>query len=151
MRVSTKGRYGVRAMFELAKNYGSYPVSVKTVSERQEIPLSYLEQILNQLHKAKLVRSVRGPGGGFLLGKKPKDIRIIDIILALSESISPVYCVDNLEQEQCRNADNCVARLLWKKLDKKIREVLENTTLKDLCEWAKELSSKVDHEYTYYI
>jgi len=150
MRISTKGRYGVRAMFELAKNYGSYPVSVKAVSQRQEIPLSYLEQILNQLHKAKLVRSVRGPGGGFLLAKKPEDIRIIDIILALEESISPVFCVDDSEKNQCKNVDSCVARLLWKKLDRKIREVLEGTTLKDLSEWAKKFSDTVEHEYTFH-
>lgn len=151
MKISTKGRYGVRAMFELAKNYGSYPVSVKAVSERQEIPLSYLEQILNQLHKAKLVRSIRGPGGGFLLARKPEDIRIIDIIQVLEESISPVFCVDELEENQCKNVDTCVARLLWKKLDEKIREILGGTTLKDLCEWAKQFSTTVDHEYTFHI
>lgn len=151
MRISTKGRYGVRAMFELAKNYGSYPVSVKAISQHQEIPLSYLEQILNQLNKAKLVRSVRGPGGGFLLARKPEDIKIIDIILALEESVSPVFCVDELESTQCKRVNSCVARLLWKKLDEKIKEVLEGTTLKDLCEWAKELSSAVEHEYMFYI
>lgn len=151
MKVSTKGRYGVRAMFELAKNYGSYPVSVKAISQRQEIPLSYLEQILNQLHKAKLVRSVRGPGGGFVLARKPGDIKIIDIILALEESISPVSCVDESQNNQCKRINSCVAYLLWKKLDKKIREVLEGTTLKDLCEWSKELSTVVDHKYIFYI
>lgn len=150
MKISTKGRYGVRAMFELAKNYGSYPVSVKTISQNQEIPLSYLEQILNGLHRAKLVRSIRGPGGGFLLAKKPEDIRIIDIILALEESVSPVFCVDKLEENQCKYVKSCVARLLWEKLDKKIREVLEGTTLKDLCEWAKGTSNTLEHEYMFY-
>jgi len=151
MKISTKGRYGVRAMFELAKNYGSYPVSVKTISQRQEIPLSYLEQILNQLNKAKLVRSVRGPGGGFILTRKPEDIKIIDIILVLEESLSPVFCVDESENSQCKRINSCVAYFLWKKLDKKIREVLEGTTLKDLCEWAKDLSTAVDHDYMFYI
>ncbi|MBE0478084.1 RrF2 family transcriptional regulator [Candidatus Aerophobetes bacterium] len=152
MKISTKTRYGVRAMFELAKNYGSYPVSVKTIAQRQEIPLSYLEQILNHLHKAKLVRSVRGPGGGFLLAKRPEHIRIIDITHALEESIKPVFCVDEMaEEDQCKRMDGCVARLLWKKLDEKIKEVLEGTTLKDLCEWAKKFSSTVEHEFIFHI
>lgn len=151
MRVSTKGRYGVRAMFELARNYGSYPVSVKTIAEQQEISLSYLEQILNQLSKARLVRSVKGPGGGFLLAKKPEEIKIIDIILALGETVNPVFCVEDLEDNQCPRAQSCVARLLWKKLGNKLREVLENTTLKDLCQWTKEISSSLEHEYMFYI
>jgi len=151
MRVSTKGRYGVRAMFELARNYGSYPVSVKTIAEQQEISIPYLEQILNQLSKARLVRSVKGPGGGFLLAKKPEDIKIIDIILALGETVNPVFCVEDLEDNQCHRAPGCVARLFWKKLGNKLREVLENTTLKDLCEWAKEMSGSLDHEYMFYI
>ncbi|MBC7190175.1 RrF2 family transcriptional regulator [Candidatus Aerophobetes bacterium] len=151
MRLSTKGRYGVRAMFELARSYGSYPVSVKEISERQEIPLSYLEQILNKLHKAKLVRSVRGPGGGFLLARRPEKIKIIDIIDALGESIGPVFCVDNSRKKNCKNMESCVVRLLWRKVNKKIKEVLEETTLRDLCEWAKKSSDQLEHEYTFYI
>ena len=149
MKISTKGRYGVRAMFELAKNYGSYPVSVKKISQHQEIPLPYLERILNGLNKAKLVYSVRGPGGGFTLARRPEGIKIIDIISVLEESISPVFCVDASEKNQCKRVNGCIAHLLWKKLDKKIREVLEGTTLKDLCEWEKELSSTAEDYIPY--
>ena len=138
-------------MLELAKNYGSYPLTAKTISERQEISFPYLEQILNKLHKAKLVRSVRGTGGGFLLAKKPKNIKIIDIISALGESVTPVECVDELKDNQCKQIKNCVTYLLWKKLNKKIKEVLEDTTLKDLCEWTTQLSSTSDQEYLSYI
>lgn len=152
MKISTKARYGVRAMFELAKNYGSYPISVKKIAQHQEMPLSYLEQILNQLHQAKLVRSVRGPGGGFLLAKRPENIAIINITQALKESISPVFCVDETNgKAQCKRLDDCVAHLLWKNLDEKIREVLENVTLKDLCVWAKKFSHHADHEYIFHI
>jgi len=151
MKMSTKSRYGVRAMFELARNYGSYPVSVKVIAKQQEISLPYLEQILNQLSKAGLVRSIKGPGGGFILAKKPEDIKIIDIIFALRESVSPVFCVEENTNKKCQRALNCVTRLLWKKLDEKTREVLESITLKDLCEWAREIASSPSHEYMFYI
>ena len=151
MKISAKTRYGVKAMLELAKNYGSYPLTAKTISERQKISFPYLEQILNKLHKAKLVRSVRGTGGGFLLAKKPKNIKIIDIISALGESVTPVECVDELKDNQCKRIKNCVTYLLWKKLNKKIKEVLEGTTLKDLCEWKTPLSSTFDQEHLSYI
>lgn len=151
MRISTKGRYGVRAMLELAKNYGSYPVSVKRIADNQEISLPYLEQILNQLSKSRLVRSVKGPGGGFLLARKPEDIKIIDIILALGETINPVFCVGDLEDSQCHRANNCAARILWKKLDQRIKEVLTNTTLKDLCQWTKKDADSLEHEFMFYI
>ena len=148
MRISTRGRYGLRAIVELAKSYGSYPVSVKALSRTQEIPLAYLEQIFNKLRKAKLVRSVRGSSGGFLLAKKPKDIKIIDILTALEGSVSPVSCVDKPQESSCGHFKDCAARLLWIKLDKNIREVLEGTTLKDLCEWEKQLPNTIRHEHT---
>lgn len=138
-------------MFELAKNYGSYPVSVKVIAKQQDISLPYLEQILNQLSKKGLVRSIKGPGGGFLLAKKPEDIRIIDIVSALGEPISPVFCVNEDEEEKCDRSSDCTVRLLWRKLNKEIREVLENTNLKDLCDWSREVSSSPSHEYMFYI
>lgn len=150
MKLSTRARYGVRAMFELAKSYGSYPVPVKKIATEQNISLAYLEQILNRLSRARLVYSVKGPGGGFLLARKPEEIKIINILRALGENINPVFCVDEFEENQCERAENCVVRLLWKKVGDKIKEILENTTLKDLCEWSKRGLDKFKHEYMFY-
>ena len=150
MRLSTRARYGVRAMFELAKNYGSYPVPVKKIAREQNISLAYLERILNRLGRARLVYSVKGPGGGFLLARKPEEIKIINILRVLGENVNPVFCVDEFEENQCEQAENCVVRLLWKKMGDKIKEILENTTLKDLCEWSKGGLDEFKHEFTFY-
>ena len=132
MRLSTKGRYGVRAMFDLAMHRSAGPISVKSISQRQGISINYLEQIFNQLGRAGLIQSIRGPGGGFILSRTPGEIKILDIIKALKEPTSPVACVDDKDPDQCERIDRCVTRLLWKRLRERIREVLENTSLEDL-------------------
>ncbi|HWR88912.1 MAG TPA: Rrf2 family transcriptional regulator, partial [Dissulfurispiraceae bacterium] len=76
LRLPTKGQYGVRAMFEIARGYPNQPISIRQISERQDVSVAYLEQILNKLRKAGLVRSVKGPGGGYLLNRKPEEISI---------------------------------------------------------------------------
>jgi Rrf2 family protein len=141
MKISTRGRYGVRAMFELAKHYGSFPVSAKEIAQSQDIPPAYLEQILNKLQRAHLVRGVRGTGGGFLLGRQPQDIHILDIVCVLENSVSPVDCVDEIDtSEQCPRSDNCVAHFVWKRLDRAIRTILEGTNLADLCQLEEQIA-----------
>jgi len=143
MRLSTKGRYGVRGMLDLAIHEAQGPVSIKNISQREAISLNYLEQIFNQLRKAGLVKSRRGPGGGFLLARRSKEIRIIDIIKALKVPIAPVYCLDEEEKKlHCDRLDNCIPRLLWKKLEDKTKEVLEGTNLEDLLKKAKKQEDK---------
>ncbi|MBA7627934.1 HTH-type transcriptional regulator CymR [subsurface metagenome] len=132
MRLSTKGRYGVRAMFDLTMHRSAGPISVKSISRRQGISINYLEQIFNQLGRAGLIQSIRGPGGGFILSRTPGETKILDIIKALKEPIAPVACVDDKDPNQCERIDTCVTRLLWKRLGERIREVLENTSLEDL-------------------
>ncbi len=132
MRLSTKGRYGVRAMFDLTMHRSAGPISVKSISRRQGISINYLEQIFNQLGRAGLIQSIRGPGGGFILSRTPGEIKILDIIKALKEPIAPVACVDDKDPDQCERIDTCVTHLLWKRLGERIREVLENTSLEDL-------------------
>lgn len=132
MRLSTKGRYGVRAMFDLTMHRSAGPISVKNISQRQGISINYLEQIFNQLGRAGLIQSVRGPGGGFILSRTPGEIKILDIIKALKEPIAPVACVDDKDPDQCERIDTCVTRLLWKRLGERIRKVLENASLEDL-------------------
>ena len=139
MKISTRGRYGVRAMFELAKHHGSYPLSAKEISRIQDIPPAYLEQILNKLQKAHLVRGIRGTGGGFLLGHRPEHICIMDIIRVLEKSVSSVECVsETTANGYCPRLSSCIVHLVWKKLDQATRAVLESMSLADLCELEKQ-------------
>ena len=133
MRLSTRGRYAVNAMVELAVNYRGTPVSVRTISRRQGVSASYLEQLLYRLGKSGLVESARGPAGGFSLKRSPEKINILEIIEALGESVAPGYCVDEKrKRKQCSLVDSCVSRLLWEKLKESIKKILCHTTLEDL-------------------
>lgn len=137
MRLSTKGQYGVRAMFDLASHAQKGPVPLRQISEREEISLNYLAQLLSKLRKAGLVESVRGPGGGYLLKKEPKKIRISDIVTAVEESLSPISCIEPKKNPRCRRIDVCIPRLLWKRLGERIREFLDSITLADLLQTRK--------------
>lgn len=139
MRLTTKGRYGVRAMLELALNFREGPIPAKKISQKEGIPVSYLEQIFYLLGKAGLVKSVRGREGGFLLAKPPGKIKITHILEAVKESMTPVFCVNEGGDKECVRVKTCVAKALWKRLDDKIREVLNAITLKDLLEEAQRI------------
>ncbi len=154
MRLSSKGRYGVRAMLDLAIHEAIGPVSIKNISQREGISVNYLEQIFNQLRRAELVRSIRGPGGGFLLARPPKDITVMDIIKALKVPVVPVFCLDKEDEiSQCERVDSCVSRLLWQRLGDKIKEVLKGTSLEDLLIEARQISRlpQPDHKYVFQI
>lgn len=129
MKLSTKGRYGVKAMVELAINYGESPVSIKTISERQSISEYYLEQLFSPLRKAKLIKSIRGAQGGYVLNKEPKDITVADIMNVLEGPIEIAECVDGTA---CDNIDCCATTLLWKKIKNSIDDVMESVTLQDI-------------------
>ncbi|MCB2292293.1 Rrf2 family transcriptional regulator [Clostridium algoriphilum] len=129
MKLSTKGRYGVKAMVDLAINYGEQPVSIKSISERQSISEYYLEQLFSSLRKAKLIKSVRGSQGGYILNRSPEDITIYDIINVLEGPIEISNC---LEDEECTNIDCCATRLLWKKIKNSIDSVTTSINLKDI-------------------
>ncbi len=137
MRISAKAHYAVRAMLDIASNPQNYPISLSSISVRQEISLHYLEQLFMKLRKSKLVKSVRGPGGGYLMAKKADQISIGDIFRAVDESISPAVCVDteNFDGDPCNRVDSCVTRLLWQRLAKHISDILYSISLEDLrCE-----------------
>jgi len=129
MKLSTKGRYGVKAMVDLAINYGEQPVSIKSISERQSISEYYLEQLFSSLRKAKLIKSVRGSQGGYILNRAPEEITIYDIINVLEGPIEISNC---LEDEECTNIDCCATRLLWKKIKNSIDSVTTSINLKDI-------------------
>lgn len=139
MKLSTKGRYGVKAMVDLAINYGEAPVSIKTISKRQEISEYYLEQLFSPLRKAKLIRSIRGAQGGYVLNKEPKDIKVSDIMYVLEGPIEIADCIDGVA---CNNVDCCATRMLWKKIKESIDEVMEGITLQDIVNDYKEIQER---------
>lgn len=119
-------------MFEIARGYPGNPVTIKEVSERQDVSVAYLEQILNKLRRAGLIRSVKGPGGGYLLTRKPKEITIASILKELEGPVAITSCLD--PDEGCSRVEGCVTHLLWRSLGAKIEAFLETITLRDLIE-----------------
>jgi Rrf2 family transcriptional regulator, cysteine metabolism repressor len=132
MKLSTKGKYGVRAVFEIARHEGKGPISIKEIAERQGISFSYLEQILHKLCKAGLIESVRGPAGGYLLARKPSELTIGDIVRVLEGPIALSHCLEPGELGDCYQADDCVARMVWAKVGAKIEEALDSISFRDL-------------------
>jgi Rrf2 family protein len=129
MKLSTKGRYGVKAMVDLAINQRDTPVSIKSISERQNISEYYLEQLFLPLRKANLIKSTRGAQGGYVLNMPPEEITIGQIIYVLE---GPIEISDCVEGVSCSNGDCCATRLLWEKIKKSIDDVLDSTTLQDI-------------------
>jgi len=148
VKLSTKGRYGVKAMFDLAQNYGSGPIPLNTIARRNNISEHYLEQLIAVLRKAGLVKSVRGAQGGYILNKSPETITVGDIIRVLEGPIAPVDCVNEDEPEHCENADFCITRNIWAKVRDSVAQVLDSITLKDMLEESKNLQ---EQSYMYYI
>lgn len=132
MKLSTRGKYGVRALFEISRNYGRGPLSIKEIAERQRISLSYLEQILHKLSKAGIIESVRGPHGGYELARKPADITIGDVVRALEGPIALTHCLEPGLSGDCYRADDCVARMVWSRVGEKIEEALDGISFDDL-------------------
>lgn len=134
MRISTKGRYALRMMLDLALHNTGTPVRIKEIAARQDISDKYLEQIISVLNKAGYVRSVRGPQGGYLL-TKPVEEYTVGMILRLTEgSLSPVECLDS-ELGSCERSADCVALLVYRKMDEAVNNVIDNITLADLVGW----------------
>ena len=139
MKISTKGRYALRIMVELAQHDQNEYLSLKVISERQEISMKYLEMIVAILNKAGFVISLRGKDGGYKLAK-PANEYIVGSVLKITEgSLSPVSCLD-YEINPCRRADRCVTLPLWEKLDRLIDDYLENVTIEDLIVQQKEFA-----------
>ncbi len=132
MKLSTKGRYGLRAMLDLALSEQTGPIASHTIAQRQDISERYLEQLLIPLKQAGLVKSIRGSQGGYVLGRAPKDISVGDIIRVLEGPLAPVDCVNELNPEECKRADLCVTRLIWTKVRDSIAVILDSYTLEDL-------------------
>lgn len=129
MRLTTKGRFAVTAMLDLAMNEAGKPVTLAGISERQSISLSYLEQLFSRLRRSGLVKSVRGPGGGYRIAKKLDQISVSEIISAVDELIDATQCGG---QENCHDEGRCMTHDLWSSLNVKILEYLSGVSLADL-------------------
>ena len=129
MRLTTKGRYAVTAMLDLALHSGDGPISLADISDRQGISLSYLEQLFSKLRKSSLVSSVRGPGGGYLLNKPSEHISVAAVIDAVNESVDATGCNS---KANCQSGETCLTHHLWSDLSKQIHDFLNDISLADL-------------------
>ncbi len=144
MRLTTKGRFAVTAMLDLAISESDKPVTLAGISERQAISLSYLEQLFSRLRKQGLVKSVRGPGGGYRIGKKHEEISISQIITAVDEQIDATQCGG---QENCHGEEGrCMTHDLWASLNSKILDYLSGVTLADMVRNQQEANLNKEHE-----
>jgi Rrf2 family iron-sulfur cluster assembly transcriptional regulator len=131
MKLSTKGRYAVTALADIALQGGRL-VTLAEIAERQDVSLAYLEQLFVRLRRAGLVESVRGPGGGYRLGKPASDLRIIDVMGAVDETVSAVRCADGVEQGCAGSRAACLTHDLWERLSSHVHVFLSQTTLADV-------------------
>jgi Rrf2 family transcriptional regulator, cysteine metabolism repressor len=130
MKISTKGRYGLRVLLELAGRKGEGPVQLKEVAKKQQLSLNYIEHLIGPLVSAGMVKTVRGVSGGVMLSKKPAEIKVSEVISLFEGSTAPVECVDN--PASCSRADECVTRDIWCELKKAADNVLSSRTIQDL-------------------
>lgn len=142
MKLSTRSRYGLKAMFDLAQHSGEGSIPLKSIAERQGISEHYLEQLISGLRKAGLVKSNRGAQGGYVLGREADQIRVGDIIRVLEGSIAPVDCVSEEDPDCCQNSKYCVTRSIWEKIRDSIADVVDSITLADMVQDDKEKESE---------
>lgn len=143
MKVSTKGRYALRLMLDLALEEGRI-VKLKDVAEHQEISAKYLEQIISVLQKAGYVKSMRGPGGGYMLSKRPEEYTVGMILRLIEGSLAPVACLED-EVNTCERSAGCVTLRLWQMMYDAVKGVIDKVTLQDMLEWQKELDGNIDY------
>lgn len=149
MKLSTKGRYGLKAMFELALHYGEGPIPLKNIAEVQEISEHYLEQLIAVLKKNGLVSSVRGAQGGYMLIDSPRKITVGNVIRALEGDLAPVDCINEAGGGKCNKENRCVTRMVWEKINDSINSVIDSITLEDMIEEHNRINSNSD--FMYYI
>ena len=136
MKLSTRTRYGMRAILELAQNDGRGPLQVKTIAQHQDISVKYLEQLMTMLRSTGFVRSIRGSKGGYMLAKAPDQIKLSDVFDCLEGHVTTVECVE--DKNYCARAADCIARQVWTQVQDAIKNVLQSITLQDLVDRAKD-------------
>ena len=146
MKLSTKGRYGLRAMIDLARYSEEEPVSISSIAARQDISERYLEQLVGLLKKAGLVRSIRGATGGYVLAKSTGEISVGDVLRALEGSLEPVRCAAFYSEEGCMAADGCVTKYVWQKINDSINEAVDHMMLDELVRESRNVNPEGDLE-----
>lgn len=132
LRITTKGRYGIRAMCMLAKSDRNTPLTIQCIADQENIPIRYLEQIMVRLRRAGILMSIRGPGGGYSLNASPDRLSIGCLLRALEGEFSVVWCANEKERVTCRFTDECLTQPLWAAVTDTIKEILDCITLQDL-------------------
>lgn len=136
MKLSTRTRYGIRAMLELAGKYGEGPLQIKVIANRQDISIKYLEQLMAMLRSGGFVRSIRGSKGGYILSKVPAQIKLDELFTCLEGPVVTVECVE--DENYCARAADCVTRQVWAQVQAAMVKVLQSMTLQDLVNRTKE-------------
>lgn len=143
MKLSTRTRYGIRAMLELAGNHGEGPLQIKVIANRQDISIKYLEQLMAMLRSGGFVRSIRGSKGGYMLSKVPAQIKLDELFTCLEGPVVTVECVE--DENYCARAADCVTRQVWAQMQAAMMKVLQSMTLQDLVNRTKE-SKNLDYQ-----
>ena len=143
MKLSTRARYGLKALIDLGLHCETEAVSIQSIASRQNISDSYLEQLMAKLRKADIVTSVRGAQGGYILKRSPKDISVGDVLRALEGDLRPVDClaIEDENETHCENADLCVTKYVWTRISESINDTVNSITLQDLLNQNKEKNS----------
>lgn len=139
MKISTRGRYALRMMLDLALNNEEY-VTIKSIAKRQDISNKYLEQIITVLSRARFVKSIRGPQGGYMLSRPAKEYTVGMILRLIEGSLVPVACMED-DPNQCQRCNHCATLFVWEQISEAINNVVDNITLEDLAEKQKNIGT----------
>ncbi len=158
MRLTTKSRYGLRALFDIAYNCGSTPAQIQDISRRQQISPRYLEQIFQNLKRAGILKSKRGPQGGYCLARKPEEITVLEVLKATEQDVLLADCSGATNKKPKRKAEcpfegNCVTQTVWQEAGTLLDTLFSGMTLQTLCQRGEEMGIKKeqDHRFMYYI
>lgn len=142
MKITTKGRYGLRALIDVAQYSEIEPVSISSIATRQGISERYLEQLMTLLKKAGLIKSIRGAGGGYVLAKDMGDISVGEVLRALEGSLEPVECAAFGGQESCEAAGGCVTKYVWQRINESINRTVDEISIKQLVDESRSVQTK---------
>lgn len=145
LKLSTKGRYGLRALIDLAQHSENEPVSITSIAARQGISERYLEQLMSMLKKAGMIKSIRGAGGGYVLDKDAKDISVGDVLRALEGNLDPVECSGLHSDTGCRSSGECVTKYVWQRINDSINQTVDEIKLDQLVAESKEMQAGETH------
>lgn len=146
MKISTKGRYGLRALIDLAQYSEIEPVSINSIAIRQGISERYLEQLMTLMKKAGLIKSIRGAGGGYVLAKDMSEISVGDVLRALEGNLETVECTAFSQEDTCEAAGGCVTKYVWQRINESIRQTVDEINLKQLVDESRNIKNHPSSE-----